>query len=162
MQRNINENTEMQAATPAIEINRLYSMMDGGMILLQRLAYLIVFVSGLSIFIALYNSLRDRRYELAQIRVMGGSKSTLFSLIILEGLILAVLGFIIGIVLSHVGMSLFAGYLKDSYQYTFSGWKFLPEEGLLLIGALVIGFISAIIPAFQASRTDISTTLTNF
>ncbi len=162
MQRNINENTEMQAATPAIEINRLYSMMDGGMVLLQRMAYLIVFVSGLSIFIALYNSLRDRKYELAQIRVMGGSKSTLFSLIILEGLLLAVLGFIIGILLSHVGMSLFAGYLKDSYQYTFDGWKFLPEEGLLLIGALVIGFVSAIIPAIQASKTDISTTLTNY
>ena len=162
MQRNINENTEMQAATPAIEINRLYSMMDGGMVLLQRLAYLIVFVSALSIFIALFNSLRDRKYELAQIRVMGGSKSTLFSLIILEGLILATLGFIIGILLSHVGMSLFAGYLKDAYQYTFNGWEFLPEEGLLLIGALIIGFISATIPAIQASKTDISTTLTNY
>ena len=30
LQRNINENTDMQAATPAIEINRLYSLMDTG------------------------------------------------------------------------------------------------------------------------------------
>ncbi len=159
---NINDNTEMSAATPAFEINKLYSNMDGGITLLNYLAYIITIVSGLSIFISLFNSLRDRKYELAQIRVMGGSKSSLFSLIILEGLILAVLGFIIGILLSHIGMHFFAGYLKESYQYTFNGWEFLKEEGYLLIGALLIGFISAIIPAYQASKTDISTTLTNF
>ena len=54
MQRNINENTDLQAATPAFEINRLYSMMGTGTTALQILAYVIVFVSGLSIFISLF------------------------------------------------------------------------------------------------------------
>ena len=93
-------------------------------------------------------------------RVMGATRTKLFTLIILEGLLLAIVGFIIGILLSHVGMSLFAGEMKASYRYTFKGWQFLPEEGLLLIGALVIAFLAAVIPAIQASRTDISETLT--
>jgi len=159
MQRQINENTEMQAATPAIEINRLYSMMGTGTDALQTLAYVIVFVSGLSIFISLFSSLKDRKYELALMRVMGSSPSKLFFLIILEGLILAVLGFIIGIFLSHVGMSVLSNYLEDAYRYTFSGWEFLKEEWYLLAGALGIGFLAAVIPALQARKTDISRTL---
>ncbi len=159
MQRNINENTEMQAATPAFEINRLYSMMGTGTDALQMLAYVIVFVSGLSIFISLFSSLRERKYELALMRVMGSSPSKLFVLIILEGLILAILGYVIGIALSHIGMEILAKYMSDAYRYSFSGAMFLKEELYLLLGALGIGFIAAIIPAFQAKNTDISRTL---
>jgi len=159
MQRNINENTEMQAATPAFEINRLYSMMGTGTDALQMLAYVIVFVSGLSIFISLFSSLRERKYELALMRVMGSSPSKLFVLIILEGLILAILGYLIGIALSHIGMEILAKYMSDAYRYSFSGAMFLKEELYLLLGALGIGFIAAIIPAIQAKNTDISRTL---
>ena len=159
MQRNINENTELQAATPAFEINRLYSMMGTGTDALRMLAYVIVFVSGLSIFISLFSSLRERKYELALMRVMGSSPSKLFILIILEGLILAVLGYLIGIALSHIGMEILAKYMSDAYRYSFSGGLFLKEEFYLLLGALGIGFLAAVIPAFQASRTDISRTL---
>jgi len=160
MQRGINENTDMQAATPAIEINRLYALLGAGTRALRWLAIIIVVVSGLSIFISLYSSLRDRRYELALMRVMGASPARLFVLIILEGLLLAVLGYALGIALSHAGMEILAGQMKESYRYTFSGLVFLKEELYLLAGALGIGFVAAILPAIQAGRTDISTTLT--
>ncbi|MEM6317516.1 MAG: FtsX-like permease family protein [Bacteroidota bacterium] len=159
MQRNINENTDMQAATPAFEINRLYSMLGTGTDALQMLAYVIVFVSGLSIFISLFSSLRERKYELALMRVMGASPAKLFVLIILEGLILAVLGYLIGIALSHISMEILANYMSDAYRYSFSGLLFLKQELYLLFGALGIGLIAAIIPAFQAKNTDISRTL---
>ena len=158
-QRNLNENTDMQAATPALEINRLFEMMGVGESALKALAGLIVVVSGLSIFIALFNSLRERRYELALLRVMGSGRERLFLLIILEGLLLSFMGFIIGIVLSHGAMQLLGKYMTDAYRYTFSGKIWLTEEWSLLIGALVIGFLAAIIPAFSAYKTDISKTL---
>jgi putative ABC transport system permease protein len=157
--RNINENTDLMASVPAIEINRVYSRLGVGMDALQVLAYVIVFVSGLSIFISLYSSLKQRRYELALIRVMGGSRATLFLLIILEGILLAVIGYIIGEVLSHLAMETLAGYMKESYRYTFSGMQFLREELYVLVGALAIGLLAAILPAIGAARTDISTTL---
>lgn len=159
MQRGINENTDLQAATPAIEINRLYALMGIGTKALRWLAIIIVVVSGLSIFISLYSSLRDRRYELALMRVMGASPARLFVLIIMEGLLLAVLGYALGIALSHAGMEMLAGQMKESYRYTFSGLVFLKEELYLLAGALAIGFVAAILPAIQAGRTDISRTL---
>jgi putative ABC transport system permease protein len=161
MARSINENTDMQAANPPIEINRLHAMVGVGEEALRSLALIIVFVSGLSIFISLFDSLRDRRYELALMRVMGASRSKLFTIIILEGVLLAAIGFAIGIFLSHVGMEVLANFMKSSYRYSFSGMVFLKEEIYLLLGALSIGILAAILPAIQASRTDISKTLTD-
>ena len=161
MGRGINEDTNLQSASPAIEMNRLYDNMSLGEQFIRSLAGIIIFVSGLSVFISLFNSLRDRKYELSLMRVMGASRWSLFALIILEGLILAVLGYLIGIAVSHIGMSIFAGYLSEEYHYSFSGTTFLPEEIKLFFGALLIGFIAAVIPAFQAFKTDISETLTD-
>jgi putative ABC transport system permease protein len=160
MQRSINENTDMQAATPAIEINRLFSLMDSGEKALRLLAFIIIFVSGLSIFISLYSSLNERKYELALMRSMGASRTTIFGHIIIEGIILAILGFLLGIVVSHLGMTFVSQFLKDSYRYNFSGLQFLTKEWFILIGSLLIGFIAALIPAIEASKTDIADTLT--
>ncbi len=157
--RNINENTDMQAASPAYEVARLTSMMGAGERLLRIIAGVIIVVSMLSIFISLFKSLRERKKELALMRAMGGSPGYLFASIILEGLLLAALGYLIGIVLSHAGMELLAGMMEDAYRYAFSGWTFMKEEGWLFIGALIIGFVAALIPAIQAARTDISATL---
>ncbi len=159
MARSINDRTEMQAATPAMELNRLYLMMGVGEDALRYLAYIIIFVSGLSVFISLYNSLKERKYEMSLMRVMGASPSSLFILTILEGIILAFIGYLLGILLSHIGMSMLAGYMQEAYKYTFNGWIFLKEELYLLVGALGIGFIAAIIPAYQAFKTQISDTL---
>ena len=160
LQRNINENTDMQAATPAIEINRLYNLMGSGERLLRLLAWAIIIVSGLSIFISLYASLQERRYELALMRVMGAGRSKLFALIIIEGILLAGVGCLLGIVLSHAGMELLGNALEESYRYQFTGWRFLKEEVWLIGGSLLIGLIAATLPAIQAARTDIGTTLT--
>jgi putative ABC transport system permease protein len=159
MARNINENTNLQAASPAIELNRVYSQLGLGMDALQALAFVIVAVSALSIFISLFSSLRERRYELSLMRVMGASRQKLFALIILEGILLAFLGFALGFLLSHGSMEFLAGLMQENYRYAFSGMKVLTLEGYVLAGALLTGFLAALIPAIQASRTDISRTL---
>ena len=158
-QRNLNQNTDMQAATPALEINRLYEMMGVGEQALRALALLIIVVSGLSIFIALFNSLKERQYELALMRVMGAGRGRLFLLIVCEGILLSIMGFAIGIALSHGAMQLLAKYMSDAYRYSFTGFMWLSEESLLLGGAVFIGFLAAVIPAWSAYRQDISRTL---
>ena len=159
MARNINENTNFQAATPAIEINRLYTLLGVVEEALKAMALLIIFVSGLSIFISLFSSLRERKYELAVMRTLGARPGFLFQLIIFEGIIIAVLGYFCGIALSHGSMVLLADFLEKSYRYDFSAAIFLKEEIYIFGGSLVIGIIAAIIPAFQASKTDIHATL---
>ncbi len=159
MARNINENTELMAASPAYQINNLNANIGVGTNALRYLAMLIAFVSGLSIFISLFKSLQERKYELALMRVSGASPVQLSMLILIEGLILAIIGFIIGIALSHLASSLMGSAMSDAYQYDFSSWKFGKNEGRLLLASLVIGIIAALIPAIKAYNTDINKTL---
>ena len=157
--RNINQNTELMAASPPNEIARLQTNVGVGTEALKAMAWVIILVSGLSIFISLFSSLKERKYELALLRVMGGSPGTLFRLILLEGLLLSALGYVAGMLMSHLSLSFLAGMLQESYRYSFSGWRLLPAEAGLLLGALVTGIAAALIPAWQARRTDISETL---
>ncbi|MGA1582064.1 MAG: ABC transporter permease [Saprospiraceae bacterium] len=157
--RTINEQTGMMAASPPYQINRLYSMMGVGAEGLRALAYLIICVSAVSIFISLYSSLKDRKYELALMRVMGASKSYLLIMIIVEGVFIALLGCLAGLILGHGGMELLSGFLQDAYQYRFTGLLFLPQEWILVVGSILIGLLASLIPSLQASHTDISRTL---
>ena len=57
--RQINEKTQLQAALPAFEISRLMNLMGFGMQAMNLIAVIIMIVSGLSIFISLYNALKE-------------------------------------------------------------------------------------------------------
>jgi len=158
----IEDNSEsLGYAKPAIELQRLLQMTALGMGFLSALAFIIIIISAFSMFISLYSSLKERRYEMALMRVMGATPSKLFIMIILEGILVAVAGLILGLLISHVGVEIMAADLEETYKYNFSGFIFLKEEFYLIIGALSIGFLAAVIPAMQAYEADISETLSN-
>ncbi len=159
MPRNINENTDLQAASPAYEINRLYDMMGTGTKALQLLAILIAIVSAISIFVSLLNSLRQRKYELSLLRVLGGKPTTLFFLIVMEGVIMALLGFLLGMLTSHIAMSAMGSSLSERYNYQFASWIQHGQEALIFAMTLGLGFLAAVIPAIMAYRTDIHNNL---
>lgn len=159
VQGTINTYEGMMAADVAIEIQQLKEIMSPATGVMEMLAYVIMTLAAISMFVAMFNSLKDRQYEIALMRVLGSSSSKVFISILLEGLYLAILGFGLGWLLSHVGMEIFSGYLTEEYHYDFSGWIFLSEELFLLAGALIIGVVAAVYPAFKAYSTDISETL---
>lgn len=160
MQRNINEQTNLQAANPAIEINRLYLLMGVGIDALQALAILIMIVSGLSVFISMLNALKQRRYELALMRVMGASKSKLLVLILLEGVLIAIVGYAVGALIGHSAVGLLSGFMQDAYKYALDPFVYLSQELILLLSCVGIGMLAALLPAIQAYNTDIASTLT--
>ena len=157
--RMVNQKTSMQAALPAIEINRLWSLMGIGINTLRGIALSIILISGISVFISLYNSLKERKYELALMRSLGASRAKIFGLILLEGLLLSVLGFLIGILLSRVGLFLLSRLVASDYHYDIDQASLLPSEGILFLGTIGIGILAAAIPALKAFFLNISQTL---
>jgi putative ABC transport system permease protein len=151
----VNQTTNMQAASPAQESTRLFSLIGVGIDTLQWFAVLIMFIAAISVFVNLYNSLKERSYDLAIMRTLGASKGKLFSLIILEGLILTLIGTIIGVVLGHSILYLIGNY-QESSQAKMNGLLFIKEEFYLLVAGLFIGMVASIIPAIQAYRSNIS------
>lgn len=159
--RMINQNTKMQAALPAIEVNRLFELMGIGMDAVKALAAAIMLISGVSVFITLFNALKERKYELALMLSMGGTRVKLFFMLLLEGIILSLSGYVLGILLSRTGLWLASGALKRGYNYTLEQQFLQKEEIYLLVLALFIGIVAAIIPSLGIYKINISKTLAN-
>ena len=159
MPRLINQQSSLQAASPAYEIARLFSLLGIGINTLKAFAAMLIFTAGLGIFIGLSNTLEDRRYDLALLRILGGSAGQLFWLLILEGLILTSIGVAAGLLLGHAVTEALGHFLSGAQQIMVTGFSWVIEEFILVGAALLIGLLAALIPAIRAYRTDIATTL---
>ena len=157
--RQINEDTNLQAAVPSYEISRLFKLFGFGIETLTYLAYLIIIVSAFSLFINLFNSMRERKYEMALIRTLGSSRRQLSMMIIFESLILTTVGFFIGLLVSRLGVMFVSSLMEESLNYNLKSFGILNEELWLLGLSIFIGLISSIIPALQVYNLNISETL---
>jgi len=157
--RQINSQSELQAASPAYETARLFSIVGVGIDALRGFAAVLILAAGLSVFIALYSALEERRYELALMRTLGASPGKLFGLLIGEAFVLSLLGVALGLLLGHGLASLLGAWLERQQHYPVTGLEWRPEELWVAGIALGVGVVAAIVPAWRAYRTDVSRTL---
>ena len=161
-QRVIPQNTKMQAVSPAFEVNRLFGLFGIGVTALQYLAYGIMLISGISIFIALFNTLKERKSEFALMRVNGAGRFQLLKVVMIESLLLCVVGFIFGTILGRIALSLLSNSSEEDFKMSFNPYEFLwQKEGTLFLVTIFVGFIAALIPAIKAYNLNISKTLAN-
>lgn len=160
--RMIAQNTKMQAAMPALEINRLFSLFGIGLQALQYLAYGIMLISGISIFIALYNRLKERKYEFALLRVSGASRIQMLGLVLFESLLLCIVGFIFGTLFGRLALVMISSTTDEQFKMAFNPMTIIWEkEGILFLVTIFVGILAAVIPAVKAYRLNISKTLAN-
>src|SRR5690606_36970757 len=156
--RLVNESTDMQAASPAIESTRLFSLLGVGLDSLAILAYVIMVIAGLSVFISLYNALKDRKYDLAVMRSMGASQAKLFSLVLVEGLVITAIGGLFGLMFGHLTLYFINQQTSESADFI-QAFTLNRQEIWIILIACLIGLFAAVIPAVKAYRTSISTIL---
>ena len=157
--RQINSQSELQAASPAYETARLFSIVGVGIDALRGFAAVLILAAGLSVFIALYSALEERRYELAVMRTLGASPGKLFGLLMGEAFVLSLLGVVLGLLLGHALASILGAWLERQQHYPVTGLEWRSEELWVAGIALGVGVIAAIVPAWRAYRTDVSRTL---
>ena len=159
--RKINETTNLQAAVPSFEINRLVNLLGFGVQTINMIAIIIILVSGLSIFISLYNSLKKRRYELALMRVHGASRWQMVQLVLQEGLFLSIIGTFLGIVISRIALFVLPLFLDLKYGLNTIPTGLIKEELWLFPLGLIIGLSASFIPIIQTYNINIPKTLSN-
>ena len=155
----VNKKSELMAAEPAIEIQQLFELIQPAVDILTRLSWIIFSLAMISVFITLLNSMKDRKYEIAMMRVGGASSKKIFISVIFESIIISLFGSVIGVVLGHTLMELLSGLVLSNYNYDFSGFLFYPVELLFILGSVFIGMISALYPAYSAYKINIAQTL---
>ena len=150
----------MQAVRPITPMLQLMENLVGNVRLaLQFLTGLIIVVSGISIFVSIYNSMADRKKEIAIMRALGARRQTVFSVILAESVLLCLVGGLVGVLLGH-GLVFFAapfveersGLLIDRFSFEMAELYIIPA--MLLMAALV-GFV----PGITAYRTDVADAL---
>lgn len=156
--RHINENTSMQAASPALETNRLFSLLGYGFDTLRILAMIIIIISAVNVFIHLLNTLKQGLYQMALIRAIGAGRIKVFILVLAQGLFLAAGGWIIGVVISRL---IWLGLPLLEFVPIKAVIALQPAEIVLFVYAIITGIVASLIPALMAYRTDVHYNLRN-
>jgi putative ABC transport system permease protein len=157
--RLVNQESALQAASPALESARLLSLIGIGLQTVRAFGLLLVASAGLGVLIALTNAMQERRYDLAVMRTLGASRRTLLAQPLLEALILAAGGALLGLLFGHGAAELLGRLLPEARDVGLTGLLWRTEELYLVLLALGVGVLAALIPAIQAYRTDIAATL---
>ena len=139
----------MQAALPGFEVQRLMGLLGSGAQTINGIALAILLVSGLSIFISLLKTIRERRQELALLRTYGLGTGQLLSLALLEGVFLAFIGYVLGWLLGRLALWVASQYTISSYGYNLQIVG--PERSEFILLGLI--FALAIVATMLASRS---------
>ena len=159
--RFINTTTDWQAASPAYEITRLLGMIGVGTNVLRALAGVLLLTAGLSVFIALWSAVRERRSDLALLRMLGAPPRRVAGLLLCEALLLAGLATVLGLLAGQGLMSVAAQSMQLGNTVLVGGLSWPAELLAIPALALAVGFLSALLPALEAYRVPVSGLLQN-
>ena len=98
----INDGKVAQAAVPARVIADLFESVVGKLEwILLGMAALTVLEAGIGIMVSIYNSMSDRRHEIAVMRALGASRATVMVIILQESILLSLMGGAVGVLLGQ-------------------------------------------------------------
>lgn len=154
--RYVNSETSMQAAAPAIEVTRLLRLLGVGSEVLQGVAAVLLLTAALSVFIALWSAVRERRADLAMLRMLGATPAKVAGLLLAEALWLALLASVLGLALGHGLTALVGAALAAQQSMPVSGAVWVADEALVPMAAVLTAGLAALIPAVSAYRVDVA------
>ena len=176
----INKGNQAQVVLPVLEIYTLFDVfVKPVQLVLLVLTAMICVVSGVSILVSIYNSMAGRRHEIAVMRALGASRTTVLSIVLFESIILSIGGGVIGWILGHslnwlaspiierrTGVAVgFFDFAPSVNLYDLLGgtgnveWLKVSSEILLIPSLLLLAVFVGFLPALAAYRTDVAASL---
>jgi len=157
--RQINDRQDAMAAFPAAEIRKLFDIVGNIDRLLFAQAILVLVVAGVAIAVSIYNSMSERRREIAILRALGARRATIFSIVLLEAMTICVMGAAAGLLGGHLVVAAANGALYRASGVVIPAFHIQALEWYILSIAVILGAISGIGPAWGAYRTDVAKNL---
>lgn len=147
---------DVMVVSPAAVVAELMDQLAPiGPVMLVIAGFVIV-VAGISIMVSIYNSMAERRREIAVMRALGARRGTILRIILCEAAALCVAGGLAGIVLGHGLVAGAAPMLQSSAGLTISPWVVLGAEPVLLGGLVILGILVGVVPALRGFRVEIA------
>ncbi len=160
MQKTINKSLRTQAAAPVGEITGLLTVIVGPLLsALLLITVLTCVVAAVGILVSIYNSMNDRKRDIAVMRALGARRDTVLAIILLESLLIAVGGALIGWVLAHVAMYAAGGFIEERTGVQVGLLTVSRAELMVVPLVLVLAALAGLLPALVGYRTDVSKNL---
>ncbi len=146
----------MMAIIPGATMSELWSTVEYAETALRIVSGFVVLVGLLGMLVAIYTTLNERRREMAILRAVGAGPVRILGLFVLESLLLATGGCVLGMGLMYGGIQLLQGWVEQRFGL-FLRWQGLSAEhgaymGVVVLAALVVGLI----PAWRAYRNSLA------
>ncbi len=121
----------------------------------------IVMVAGIGIMVSIYNSMSDRRHEIAVMRALGAGRRTIMLIVLLESILLSLGGGVLGLLLGHGLIGIFSSTILERTNVAVGMFDFQVAELILIPALVVLASAVGYLPAVAAYRTDVAQSLTN-
>ncbi len=151
---------DAQAVRPILEITNLFEKIIGNVqLVLIILAVLVVVVAGIGMMVSIYNSMSERRQEIAIMRALGARRITVMAIILLESILLSLGGGVIGVVLGHGLILVLGPTIAEAVDIIVNPLQFQWAELVLVPGLILLASVVGYLPAVIAYRTDVAQSL---
>jgi len=154
--RTVNDGTQAQATMPIREIMGLFAIVGNVNGVLLGISYLVIVLSAVALVVSLYNSLSERRREIAILRSLGARRRTVLVLVLAEAVAIALVGASVGMAAARVGLALakqrIGAYIGSNVEFA----PFYGFDAWLVAGVVVLSAVVALLPAWKAYRTDVA------
>lgn len=154
--RQIDTDTALMAAKPAEQMQRLFALLGAGFDVMAGFAWVMVGAAGCGVLVSLLGQMRERQKDIALMRVMGASPWRVFVQVLIEGVCVAGLGAVLGLVVGHGLAQGFAGMVPHLRAAGVNGVVFMAEEIAIVLLACGVGIVGALLPAALAYRVDLA------
>lgn len=160
MQNRVNESGRAQAAAPIGEINKLMSAIVGPLLSALLVITLITcVVAAFGVLVSIYNSMNDRRRDIAVMRALGARRGSVTWVILFESLIIAIIGGAAGWLLAHAAIFAAGAFIEQQTGVQVGLFSVTQYEWLILPFVILLSLLAGIVPAMAAYRTDVGSNL---
>lgn len=142
-------------ANPAGEVANLFAIVGNVGAILKGMAVAVMVSSGIAIMLALYNSMEQRRRQIAVLRVLGASRGRIFALVMTESAVLGLGGAIVGLVLAFGAGQIVSEVMAARLGLVIQPVLDLRETLVVIIGAILLACVAGVVPAVMGYRTSV-------
>jgi len=155
----LRKNAAITVAQPRQELEKLFVIVGGMNKIFVAIAACVLVSSVVSILLALYNSMEQRRQQIAILRVLGASKGRVFGLVTAESIVIGILGAFAGIAIAVVASQFAAQWLHAYVGITVAA-VLDPRTaiGIVMVTVALAG-LAGVIPAARAYLTPVAKNL---
>ncbi len=155
-----NPNYQIQGVYPTLEIRNFFDQIVGNIqLVLVILSCLVIIVAGIGMMVSIYNTMNERRQEIAIMRALGAKRRTVMSIIMLESILLSLAGGLAGVFIGHGMIGVLSPWIAESVRVPVSAFQFQAVELWLIPGLTLLASIVGYLPAVVAYRTDVAQSL---